>query len=88
MNLLTLQRYVQEVAGRVAAGRRLEKHVKCSRPDLEHDAAFSAEDIACVLLHGRGALAPLAMARDVAVSTPKRANDVGYVYNLFQAGGI
>ena len=88
VHMLTLIRYVEEVAARTAAGRRREQGVKCGRPDRVQDSALAATGIASAILHGQNVKAPLALAsasRTVAASKPE---DVGYIYKLFHAGQL
>eukprot|EP00973_Karenia_brevis_P044753 6198433-Karenia_brevis.AAC.1 len=88
VNLLTLLRFVREVAARAAAGRRREQKLTCSRPDQMHDEVLASGEIALVLLDGQASGAPLARAAGSGIATPRAAEEVGYVYSLFREGSL
>jgi hypothetical protein len=88
VNLLLLQRYVQEVAARTGDGTRREQKRKVSRPDLQRDMALVDERVAAALLHGAEHAAPLALAplpESRPMSTPE---DVGYIHSMFREGRL
>lgn len=88
VNLLTLQRYVQEVAARSADSRRREQNKKCSRPDRELDAALAAEELAAAILQGAEMQAPLALTSASSLPSLEVPDDVGYIYTLFREGHL